>query len=151
MHMAERRLVGMALEDLSLGQTAEWVRSVTEADVAAFAAVSGDYNPVHLDEAYACATLMKGRVVHGALLGGFISAVLGADLPGPGAIYLSQSLSFKRPVRLDDEITVQVVVKSIDNENVTFSTVCLVRRKVAADGEAVVRVARRKVVQSEAV
>jgi len=149
--MAERRLVGMALEDLSVGQKTESVRSVSEADVAAFAEVSGDCNPVHLDEVYARTTLMKGRVVHGALLGGFISAVLGADLPGPGAIYLSQTLSFKRPERLDDEVTVRVVVRDIDNEDVTFSTTCLVRRKVAADGEAVVRVARRKVLQSEAV
>lgn len=148
--MAERQLQGLALEDLSVGQMAEIVRSVTEADVAAFAAVSGDCNPVHLDEAYARTTLMKGRVVHGALLGGFISAVLGADLPGPGAIYLSQTLNFKRPVRLDDEVTVRVVVKAIDDENVTFSTACLVRRKIAADGEAVVRVTRRKVVHSEA-
>jgi 3-hydroxybutyryl-CoA dehydratase len=148
--MAERRRAGLALEDLSVGQAAERVRSVSEADVAAFAAVSGDFNPVHLDEAYARTTLMKGRVVHGALLGGFISAVLGAELPGPGAIYLSQTLSFKRPVRLDDEVTVRVVVKSIDDEDVTFATACLVRRKVAADGEAVVRVARRKVVQNGA-
>ncbi|MHB8284114.1 MAG: MaoC family dehydratase [Caulobacteraceae bacterium] len=149
--MAERRLVGMALEDMSVGQTAELVRSVSEADVVAFAAVSGDCNPVHLDEDYARTTLMKGRVVHGALLGGFISAVLGADMPGPGAIYLSQTLNFKRPVRLDDEVTVRVVVEAIEDENVTFSTACLVRRKVAADGQAVVRVARRKAVQSEAV
>ncbi len=127
-------------------------RLVEEADVLAFAVVSGDANPVHLDEAYAKTTLMKGRVVHGALLAGFISAVLGAELPGPGAIYLSQTLNFKRPVRIGDDVTVQVTVRAIDGDDVTLSTVCLVRRKVAVDGEARVRVGRGgRLLQGEAV
>ena len=124
-----------------VGPTVEAGRVVAEADVQAFAELSGDHNPVHLDDAYAVATLMKGRVVHGALLGGFISAMLGARLPGPGAIYLSQTLNFKRPVRIGDEVTVRVRVEAIEGETVTLSTVCLVRRKAAVDGRAVVRIA----------
>ena len=78
----------------------------------AFAAVTGDTNPVHMDEAYAAATPFKGRIAHGMLSAGFISAVLGVELPGPGAIYLSQSLRFRRPVRIGDEVEAKVTVTS---------------------------------------
>src|SRR5271170_4522447 len=100
----EDGLAGLCLEDLSVGQSAARTRTVTEADIVAFAAVTGDENPVHMDEAYAAATPFKGRIAHGMLSAGYISAVLGVDLPGPGAIYLSQSLRFRRPVRIGDEV-----------------------------------------------
>ena len=86
---------------------------------------------------------MKGRVVHGMLLGGYISAVIGTKLPGAGTIYLSQSLRFKRPVRIGDEVLVRVEVKAIDGVDVSLSTQCRVRGKVVVDGEALVRVRRR--------
>lgn len=136
---------GYCLEDLSVGQSAERTREVTSADIEAFAEVTGDRNPVHLDEAYAAATQFKGRIAHGMLSAGYISAVLGVDLPGPGAIYLSQGLKFRRPVRIGDAVTARVTVSAIDpaTARVTLSTVCLVAGKPVVEGEAIVMVPRR--------
>lgn len=136
---------GKYLEDLNVGDQAETRHVVTEADVQDFSAVSGDDNPLHLDEAFAATTAFKGRVAHGMLAGAYLSAVLGTRLPGPGAIYVSQSMNFKRPVRIGDEVITRVVVAHVDDKRarVTLSTVCLVNGKVAVDGEAVV-IAPRK-------
>lgn len=136
---------GAYLEDLELGQAAEKRRTVAEGDLDEFAAVTGDTNPLHLDEAYAAATPFKGRIAHGMLSAGYISAVLGTELPGPGAIYVSQTLSFRRPVRIGDEVTARVKVAAIDaaRGRVTFETVCTVAGKTVVDGEAVVVVPRR--------
>ncbi len=133
------------LEDLSVGDTAESRHVVTDADLHAFAEVSGDDNPMHLDEAYAQKTRFKGRIAHGMLAGAYISAVLGTELPGPGSIYISQSLSFKRPVRIGDEVTTRVTVEEIELAKglVTISTVCRVNNKTVVDGRAVVMPARR--------
>lgn len=136
---------GMCLEDLSVGQSAEVRHTVTDEDIRAFAAVSGDNNPVHLDEAYAATTPFKTRIAHGMLSAGYISAVLGNRLPGPGAIYISQTMNFKRPVRIGDEVTTRATVSAIDAERarVTLSTVCEVSGKAVVEGEAVVMVSRR--------
>ena len=138
-------MTGYCLEDLSIGQSAERRRSVTAADIDAFAAVSGDDNPVHLDEAYAAKTPFGGRIAHGMLGASYISAVLGAQLPGAGSIYVSQSLRFRRPVRIGDEVTAQVTVTAIDADKgrVTLETRCLVGGKTVIDGEAVVMVQKR--------
>ena len=93
-------MLGLYFDELSVGQTAETTHVVGAADIEAFAAVSGDVNPVHMDEAYARTTTFGGRIAHGMLAAAYISAVLGNQLPGPGAIYLSQSLRFRRPVTL---------------------------------------------------
>lgn len=134
------------LEDLSVGQTAEAAHVVTDADIRGFAEVSGDRNPVHLDEAYAEATRFKGRIAHGMLTASYISALIGEDLPGAGSIYVSQSLSFKRPVRIGDEVTTKVSIEAIDLGKglVTLATACTVRGKAVLDGQAVVMVARRE-------
>src|SRR5215469_13926113 len=131
---------GCYLEDLAVGQRAERRRTVTAADIEAFAAVTGDANPVHLDEAYAAATAFGGRIAHGLLSAGYISAVLGMQLPGPGAIYVSQTLNFRRPVRIGDEVSAEVEVAAIDARRgrVTLSTVCKVAGKPVVEGEAVV-------------
>lgn len=136
---------GLYLEDLSVGQSAERVHEVTEADIAAFAAVSGDTNPLHMDEAYAATTQFKGRIAHGMLGASYLSALLGNDLPGPGSVYLSQNLRFRRPIRIGDVVTSRVRVTAIDEDKarVTLETTCLVDDKTAVDGEAVVMVARR--------
>jgi 3-hydroxybutyryl-CoA dehydratase len=136
---------GLFLEDLEVGQTAERAHVVTAGDIDAFAAITGDANPVHLDEEYAAGTQFKGRIAHGMLAAGFISAVLGMDLPGPGAIYLSQSLRFRRPVRIGDEVCARAEVTQIDTARgrVTLATVCEVAGRVVADGEAVVMAPRR--------
>ena len=136
---------GAYLEDLEIGQTAELRRTVTAPDIDAFAAVTGDTNPVHLDEAYAAATPFKGRIAHGMLSAGYISAVLGTTLPGPGAIYVSQTLNFRRPVRIGDEVVAEVKVTALDaaKGRATFATRCLVGGKAVVEGEAVVVVPRR--------
>ena len=138
-------MIGLRLEDLSLGQTTEISHTVTDADIRAFAEVSGDNNPVHLDEAYAAATPFKTRIAHGMLSAGYISAVLGTRLPGPGAIYISQTMNFKRPVRIGDEVITRATVSAIDADRarVTLSTVCEVAGKAVVEGEAVVMVPRR--------
>ena len=136
---------GLFLEDLSVGQSAELVRTVTEADIVAFAEVTGDTNPVHLDADYAATTPFGERIAHGMLSAGYISAVLGAKMPGPGAIYLAQSLAFKRPVKIGDEVTARVTITAIDEAKarVTLATACLVRGKAVVDGEATIMVSRK--------
>jgi 3-hydroxybutyryl-CoA dehydratase len=136
---------GLYLEDLSVGQSAELTRIVGPGDLEAFAAVTGDVNPVHLDEAYAAATPFGGRIAHGMLSAGYISALIGTRLPGPGAIYLSQSLRFRRPVRIGDEVTARASITAIDADKgrVTLATQCVANGKVVVDGEAVVLAPRR--------
>ena len=137
--------MGYHFEDLTLGQTASLTRLVSETDVVAFATVTGDDNPVHLDADYAATTPFKERIAHGMLSAGLISAVLGTRLPGPGAVYLSQSLSFKRPVKIGDTVETTATITALDDAKarVTLSTVCRVNGKVVVDGEAVVMVPRR--------
>ena len=136
---------GAYLEELEVGQSAELKRTVAEGDLAAFAAVTGDTNPLHLDEAYAAGTTFKGRIAHGMLSAGYISAVLGTQLPGPGAVYVSQTLSFRRPVRIGDTVTAEAKVAAVDaaRGRVTFETRCVVGGKTVVEGEAVVIVPRR--------
>ena len=136
---------GLYFDELSVGQSAERTHTVGAADIEAFAAVSGDHNPVHMDEAFAKTTAFGGRIAHGMLSAAYISAVLGNDLPGPGAIYLSQTLNFRRPVKIGDVVTARVTVAAIDAEKarVTLTTVCEVAGKAVVQGEAVILVPRR--------
>ena len=136
---------GLYFEDLSVGQTAEMTRVVGAADIEAFAEVSGDMNPLHLDEAYAKTTTFGERIAHGMLSGAYISAVLGGKLPGPGVIYLSQSLRFRRPVKIGDLVRARATVKVLDanRAHVTLDTVCEVNGKTVVDGEALVIAPRR--------
>ena len=138
-------MTGLFLEDLAVGQRAELVRQVAAGDLDAFAAVTGDTNPVHLDEAYAATTSFGGRIAHGMLSAGYISAVIGTQLPGPGAIYISQSLRFRRPVRIGDTVTATAEVTAIDQGRgrVTLKTACLVGGKPVVEGEAEIMVPRR--------
>jgi 3-hydroxybutyryl-CoA dehydratase len=136
---------GLYFEDLSEGQSAEMTRVASAAVVEAFAELSGDINPLHLDEAYAQTTSFGGRVAHGMLAAAYISAVIGAKLPGPGAVYLNQSLRFRRPVRLGDAVTARVTITALDPSrgHATLATVCQVGGKAVVDGEAVIMVPRR--------
>lgn len=136
---------GRTFEDLQVGDAAEHARTVTEADVQAFAEVSGDRNPVHLDEAYAATTPFKTRIAHGMLSAGYISALIASRLPGPGAVYLNQTLSFRRPVKLGDTVATRVEVIALDEEKAraTLRTTCLVDGKAVIEGEAVILVPRR--------
>ncbi len=136
---------GLFFEDLAIGQDAERAWTVSEAAIAAFAEVSGDHNPLHLDEAYAAASPFKGRVAHGMLTAGYVSAVIGGRLPGPGAIYISQTLNFLRPARIGDVVTVRVKITALDPAKgcATLAVNALVGRKAMLSGEAVVMVPRR--------
>lgn len=135
---------GRYFEEIALGDVAEQSRTITEADILAFAAASGDFNPVHFDEAYATTTAFGGRIAHGMLSASHFSALLGMRLPGPGAIYLSQTLAFKRPVRIGDSVTARVTVTARDDAKgrITLACVAEVGGKTVIDGEAVVMAPR---------
>lgn len=126
---------------LSIGQTASLTKTVTEADISLFAGATGDFNPLHIDEEFAKRTRFGERIAHGFLTAGLISAVLGTRLPGPGSIYLSQSLNFHKPVRIGDTITATVEVSAYNEEKriVTLETNCYNQDgDVVLSGEAVV-------------
>jgi len=132
------------LEELSVGMTATYRHTITDADVHAFADLTGDHNPLHLDEAFARTTRFKGRIVHGMLTASYFSTVL-AILPGPGTIYLSQSLYFRAPVRIGDTVEAQITVADIVPEKgrVLMKTVCRVGDTVVLDGEATALVPKK--------
>jgi len=131
---------GWDFEDLEIGTTASFSKTVTDADIVLYAGVSGDTNPVHLDQDYASKTMFKSRIAHGMLTASFLSAVLGARMPGPGAIYLSQSLRFRAPVRIGDTVRATATVTALDakRRRATLETKCTVAGAVVVDGEAVV-------------
>ena len=132
-------------EDLEVGQAAEATHLIEARDIEAFGHAVGDLNPVHFDEAYAATTPFGGRIAHGMLAGGYISALIASALPGPGSIYKSQTLDFLRAVRIGDELVVRVEITALDDAKaqVTLSTVCTVGRKAMVRGEAVVTAPRR--------
>ncbi len=129
------------LESLAPGARAEMTRTITDADIVAYAALTGDENPVHLDEEAAKASVFGGRVAHGMLTAGLLSAVLGMRLPGPGAVYLSQTLRFLRPVRPGDAVTARVEVLEVlpARRRVRLATSCVNQHgDIVLDGEAMV-------------
>ncbi|MFN9164301.1 MAG: MaoC family dehydratase [Alphaproteobacteria bacterium] len=136
---------GHFIEDLSVGQSASYTKTVTEADIVKFAEVSGDNNPVHLDEAFAQSTMFKGRIAHGMLSAGFISTVIGTKLPGSGTIYMSQTLRFRAPVRIGDTVTATCTITEIipEKRRAVLTTVCKVGDTVVIEGEALVMVPAR--------
>ncbi|MDE2584920.1 MAG: MaoC family dehydratase [Betaproteobacteria bacterium] len=131
-------LNGYDIEDLQPGMSASIAKTVTDADIVLFAGVSTDTNAVHLNEDFAKNTMFGGRIAHGMLSAGFISAVLGTRLPGPGSIYLGQTLKFKAPVRPGDTVTATVTVKEVlvAKKRVILDTVCTVGGKPVIEGEA---------------
>ena len=135
---------GHYFEDLHVGQEAVRSNLVTEQTIIAFAEVSTDKNPVHLDATYAAGTMFKERIAHGMLSAAFISAVVGMDLPGPGAIYVSQTLNFKAPVKIGDTVVSMVkILELMPKRRVRFATVCTVNGKPVVQGEAVMMVPAR--------
>lgn len=142
-----QELHGFYLEDLSIGQSASYAKTITETDVVLFAGISGDDNPVHINAEYAAETMFKGRIVHGMFSAALISAVLGTRMPGPGAIYVDQQISFKAPVYIGDTVTATATVTDINLERrrVTLETICSVKGKVVAQGVATNMVDRRPV------
>jgi 3-hydroxybutyryl-CoA dehydratase len=136
-------------EDLSVGMHESSMHTVTSADVVRFATLSGDHNPIHLSEHFARKTRFGGRIAHGLYTASLISAVLGMYLPGPGAVYLSQTLNFRAPVRIGDVVTVIVQVSELIEQGYRckLSCECIVDGKVVLDGEALVMVPARNPVR----
>ena len=136
---------GYCFEDLQIGQSASLAKTVTEADILLFSAVSMDTNPVHLDADAAKASIFGERIAHGMLSASLISAVLGTRLPGPGSIYMRQSLRFAAPVKIGATVhaTVTITALNPDRKRATLSTVCTVGDEVVIDGEAYVQVPGR--------
>ena len=113
-------------EEIAVGDEADFSKTVTESDIYLFAGITGDFNPVHVNKVYAAQSIFEGRVAHGMLSAGFISTVLGNALPGPGTVYLSQTLEFKAPVRINDTIIarVKVLEKIVKKKQLRLETVC---------------------------
>ncbi len=139
-------LMGHYIEDLSVGMTAVFAKTVTEADIVLFAGISGDINPVHLNHEFATETMFEGRIAHGMLTASFISTVIGTKMPGPGTIYLKQSLNFRAPVRAGDTARARATVKEIfaEKRSVVMETVVTVGDTVVLDGEALILVPSRE-------
>ncbi len=134
-------MIGKTIEALQVGDHAELTKTISESDVYLYAGITGDLNPAHINEPYAAGTFFKTRIAHGMLPAGFISAVIGTRLPGPGTIYVKQTLQFMAPVRFGDTITAKVEVAQINKEEnrVSLKTTCLNQDKtVVIEGEALV-------------
>ena len=133
-------LNGYDIEDLKVGMSASFAKTITEADIVLFAAVSGDNNAVHINEEFAQTTQFKGRIAHGMLSASVISAAIAGRLPGPGTIYLGQNLRFKAPVRIGDTVHATITVKEImaEKRRVALTTTCTVAGKVVIEGDALV-------------
>jgi 3-hydroxybutyryl-CoA dehydratase len=136
---------GRYFEDLEVGMSATLERVVTDADIRSFAAVTGDINPVHLDDAFAAASPFKARIAHGLLTATYISALFGTQLPGPGCIYVSQTLNFRAPVKIGDLVVARVVLGElfVPKRRAMFACDCSVAGKTVLQGEAVLMVPGR--------
>jgi len=135
---------GFCYEDFTVGQVASRTNLVTEDVINSFAEVSTDKNPVHIDAEYAKGTMFKERIAHGMLSAGYISSVIGMQMPGPGCIYVTQTLAFKAPVKIGDTVTTTVTtLELLPKRRVRFSTVCSVEGKTVVEGEAVMLVPGR--------
>jgi acyl dehydratase len=144
-------LENVTFDEITIGQTASYTKSVSEKDIQLFAAVSGDVNPVHLDAEFAAATMFGERIAHGMFTGALVSAALALELPGPGCIYLGQNLSFRAPVLIGDTITInlEVTAKREDRKYVTLACVAVNQHgKKVATGEANVIAPTEKLVIS---
>jgi 3-hydroxybutyryl-CoA dehydratase len=137
MEIVMNSLGGYNIEDLQTGMSASIAKTVTEADIVLFAGISTDVNPMHLNEEWAKTTQFGGRIAHGMLSAGFISAVLANKLPGPGTVYLGQTLKFKAPVRIGDTVTATVTVRELNvgRRRCVMDSVCTVNGKTVIEGE----------------
>lgn len=134
------------IDAIEVGMSASCTRTITDEDVRTFAVLSGDKNPIHIDEDYARNSRYKKRIAHGLMSAGYFSALFGTTLPGVGCVYVSQNLNFKRAVYIGDEVVATVTVVSIDRSDsrVTFETVCKVGSRVVIDGVAEIYIPPKK-------
>jgi 3-hydroxybutyryl-CoA dehydratase len=142
-------LHGYYFEDMAVGMTAVYSKTITEADILMFSGVSGDTNPLHLDQTFAESTIFKSRIAHGMLSASLLSTIFGTKLPGPGCIYLAQNLRFKAPVRVGDRVLARATVKELvpEKRRVLFDCTCTVGDTVVIDGEATIMVPPRPLAQ----
>jgi 3-hydroxybutyryl-CoA dehydratase len=128
----------LPFEEIKIGMAASYSQTITDADVKAYSGISGDKNPIHMDDDYASHSKFNRRIAHGMISSSFFSALFGTRLPGQGCVYVSQTLKFIRPVYLDETVTASVIVSSIDSgkRRVFFKTVCKVNNKTVIDGKA---------------
>lgn len=141
----QRVLLGLCFEDVDLGMEETFTKTVTAEDIDMFATVSGDYNPFHMDETFAASTAFGGRIAHGLLVASYFSTILGTKLPGPGSVYVSQSLKFRAPVHIGDTVVARARVVSKNDEKFRVTLECegTVNGESVLDGEAVVRIPSR--------
>jgi len=134
-------MIGKTIDELHIGDTAEFTKTISESDIYLYAGVTGDFNPAHINEPYAKNTFFKTRIAHGMLLAGFISGVIGMKLPGPGSIYIRQELKFLAPAHIGDTITARVEVTQMQSEKnrITLRTICTNQENtLVMDGEAMI-------------
>ena len=143
--MTNKKTQGYFLEDLSVGMFHEKTMVVNEEKINAFAELSGDFNPVHTDAEYAAKSMFGKRIAHGALSASLISAILGNDLPGPGAIFVELNMRFRKPAFIDDEVTARAEISEINEKNgrIKMKVSCMVNGKAIIRGEAGVVVPKR--------
>src|SRR3954449_9410973 len=139
-HGPMNELGGYEFEELRIGMSASFAKTITEADIVLFAGVSGDNNAIHINEEFAAGTIFKGRIAHGMLSASVISAAIANKLPGPGTVYMSQNLRFRAPVRAGDTVRATVTVKELIPEKcrVLLGTCCRVSDEVVIEGDALV-------------
>jgi 3-hydroxybutyryl-CoA dehydratase len=139
---ANEMLHGLYFEDLEEGMKDAYAKTITNADIITFAGISGDTNPVHLNHEFASETMFEGQIAHGMLTASFISTVIGTKLPGPGCIYVSQSLRFKAPVKVGNTVMATCTMKKMlpEKRMIEMETVCSVGGKPVLDGEATILV-----------
>ncbi|MHC8315347.1 MaoC family dehydratase [Pseudomonas sp. LB3P31] len=136
--MADFTLASVPINEIEVGMKASYSQTITDADIKAYAGISGDHNPVHVDSEYAAGSRFGKRIAHGLMSAGFFSAIFGMRIPGPGCVYVSQNLNFLRPVYIDDTVTAEVIVTRVDQEKrrVFFETTCRVKGKKVITGSA---------------
>lgn len=136
----------MEINEIKIGMSESYSQTITDADIKAFAGISGDRNPIHLSDEYAQDSRYKKRIVHGMIIASFFSALFGTKLPGKGCVYVNQSLNFKRPVHIDDTVTVIIIVTAVDEikNRVFFDTICKVKNKTVIDGKAELYIPKEK-------
>lgn len=136
--MTDVILTSIPIEDIKVGMRVSYSQTITDADIKAYAGLSGDHNPVHVNEEYASESRYGRRLAHGLMSVGFFSALFGMRLPGPGCVYVSQNIQFKRPVYINDTVTATAEVTDvcIKRKRVFFSTNCYVRNKIVISGDA---------------
>ncbi len=138
-------LRGKYLDELEIGQTAIYTKTITDADIVLFAGISGDTNPLHMNSEFASGTRFEGRVAHGMITASFISACIGTKLPGPGCIYMQQTIRWTAPVRPGDTVVARVTITDInyEKERVSLDSVCMVGDEVVLEGECLAKVPAR--------